>query len=377
MNFKSFSQLVSEMVDYLAGTASALTDLNIGSATRSLIEAVALVLAEVHYLGEQLISRFFVSSASGQWLDARAAEYGIARIKPSPTLRELTVSHDDGPAVTIPVGQVFATLPGAAVQVAYQVTQAAVLPAGPNSVAVDAVSTTSGSATAIPDGTALRQQGTPLAYVDAAVTSTITTAGTDKETDDHLRARVLDHLQHPAGPGSAEDYERAVLEQFPGVVESVTVVPNWAGVGTVKVLILGPGNTVPSAPVIAEVQAFLDGWAPIGAVVTVAAPAVRAVDAQATVWIGAGLTWAEVNANATLAVQSYLGGLPIGADALMAAVGNAIWDTAGVGGGTGQDGGNYGALQLRVAPAAFAAADVAIGAEEKATSGTITLTQGT
>lgn len=375
MNFKAFGQLLQEMLDYLAGSSSRLTDFNVGSATRSFMEAVALVLAEVHYLGQQLISRFYVSTAMGQWLDLRAAEYGIPRVESSPTTRTLTVSHAAGPAVTIPAGWQAGTPPGAAVGVIYQATQEMVLGAGAGSVDLPAISTTVGAATAIPAGTALRQVGRPLAYVETVATGAFLVAGTDRETDDHLRARVLDRLQHPPGPGSAADYERAVLDAFPGVVESVTVVANWAGPGTVLVLILGPGNSVPDAGTIADVQVFLDGWAPIGAVVTVAAPAVVAVDVRATVTAGAGFEWGAVETAAQLAIRTLLDGLAIGEDVRIAAVGDALWRTAGVGGATGGDGGNYTGLQLRVSPAAFAAADLPIADTAKAVSGTLTLTE--
>jgi uncharacterized phage protein gp47/JayE len=199
LNFKSFGQILQEQIDYLASIASPLTDVNVGSATRTLFEAVALVLAEFHYLAQQLTARFYVSSARGQWLDMRASEYGLSRVVASPTLRNLTVAHAAGPAVTIPVGQQFATLPGSAVQVIYQVTQETILPTGSASVAVPVVSTTTGAATAIPDATTLRQQGTALAYIDTIVTAAVTTAGTDRESDDSLRARVLDRLRNPPG----------------------------------------------------------------------------------------------------------------------------------------------------------------------------------
>jgi uncharacterized phage protein gp47/JayE len=321
------------------------------------------------------MARFYVSSARGQWLDMRASEYGLSRVVASPTLRNLTVAHAAGPAVTIPVGQQFATLPGSAVQVIYQVTQETILPTGSASVAVPVVSTTTGAATAIPDATTLRQQGTALAYINTIVTAAVTTAGTDRESDDSLRARVLDRLRNPPGPGSAADYERAVLDEFSGIVESVTVVPLWDGPGTVEVLILGPNNAVPSGGTIADVQAFLDTWAPVGASVTVDAPAVVAVDVRATVTIGAGFAWGDVEANAREAVAIYLDALAIGADALLAAEGDALWRTAGVGGPTNRDGGNYADLQQRVSPAAYAAADIAIGDTQKATAGTITLSE--
>jgi uncharacterized phage protein gp47/JayE len=373
LNWKTFGQILQEQLDYLASVVSPLTDVNIGSATRTLLEAVALVLAELHYLSEQLIARFFVSSAEGQWLDMRAAEYGLARVEASPTLRDLTVSHAAGPAVTIPVGHTFATLPGAAVQVVYQVTQETILGAGSASVDVPAVSTTTGAATAIPDATALRQQGTALAYIDSVVTSTVTTAGTDRESDDSLRARVLDHLRNPAGPGSPADYRRAVLDAFAGTVASVAVIPLWDGPGTVEVLILGPSNAIPDGDTIADVQDFLDGWAPVGADVTVAAPATVEVDVQATVTAGAGFDAATVRANAAAAVAAYLDALGIGEAARFGAVANAIWDTAGVGGPGGHDGGTFVGLGMRVAPAAFGAADVAVAATSKLVAGTINL----
>src|SRR4051812_46803097 len=85
-----------------ARAASPLTDLNFASAQRPLLEAVALVLAELPSLGDQLLARFFVTTATGQWLDARAGELGLTRVQASPTLRNLTVSHAAGPSVTIP-----------------------------------------------------------------------------------------------------------------------------------------------------------------------------------------------------------------------------------------------------------------------------------
>jgi hypothetical protein len=166
-----------------------------------------------------------------------------------------------------------------------------------------------------------------------------------------------------------------VLDAFAGVIGAVAVIPLWDGPGTVKVLVLEPGGTLPSAPVLAEVQAYLDTWAPIGADVTVAAPTVLAVDVRATVTIGDGFSWGDVEANARLAIAAYLDGLGLGEDALLAAEGDALWRTSGVGGSAGRDGGNYTALQQRVSPAAFAAADIAAADTEKIVTGTITLTE--
>lgn len=378
MNWKTFSQIVQEQIDYLAGVASPLTDVNIGSATRSLLEAVALVLAELHYLGEQLLSRFFVVTATGQWLDMRASELGLTRVQASPTLRLLTITHGataplSTPAVTIPVGQQFQTLPGAAVQVTYQVTQQTILPAGSATVDVPVVSTTTGAATALPDATVLRQQGTALAYIDSVVTGAVTTAGTDRESDDSLRARVLDRLRNPQGPGSAADLIHWALDAPDGHVAVASVVRLPRGDGSADVLILGAGNSIPTGDEIAAVQAYINDRVAIAADILVRAPTTRSVDVNVTVTAGSGFDAATVRANVATAIATYLNGLAIEQDALIGGVANAVWDTSGVGGPNNSDGGNYSGLVMRVSPAAFAASDIAIGAGDKAIAGVITV----
>lgn len=377
LSFKTFDQIVAEMMDWLVSAASPITDLNIGSATRTFMEALAVPLAENNVRDQELVKRFYVQTATGAWLDMRAAELGMSRILAAPTLRLVTASHTAGASVTIPVGTLFKTLPGASVQVIYQVTAQAVLPTGSASVNVSVVSTTTGAATAIPDGTALQQTGTFLAGIGTLLTSTITSAGVDQETDTALRARVLDRIQHPLGPGTSSDYREWALMQ-PGIV-SVSVLPLWNGPGTVEVLVLGPANTIPSASTIAAVQAAIDpapsgsgaGLAPIGAYVTVIAPALATVDVQVVITAGSGFDTTAVRANVVTAIRTYINALGVGETVKYAALSSVIWTTAGVGGLLGIDGGNYTALVDRVSPAAYAASDIVIGSSAKAVPGTI------
>lgn len=370
MNFKSFGQLLREMLDFLAGSASALTDFNVGSATRSLMEGVALVLAELHFLGQQLIGRFFVSTATGQWLDMRGAEYAIPRVVATPTLRDLVVSHGAGaPAVAIPVGWRAATLPGATIPVTYQAILPATLPAGAASVVVEVISLSAGAETAIPDGTPLQQIGTPLPGIEAIATATVEVAGTDREPDDPYRQRILTFMRSPVGPGSVSDYEAEVINAFEGQVGSVYIEPQWDGPGTVRVLILGPDNTIPSPTLVAQVQAHLDAWAPIGASVTVQIPAIIHVDVRGALTVAAGYTWAEALANASAAVVTHLDGLDVGEDVLLAGVADAIFHATGVA--------NHGGLEQRVAPLAFGTDDIVLDSPAKAVSGVLSFSQGT
>lgn len=382
MTFKNFAQIVQEMVDKLVGSASALTDINVGSVTRSLLEGVAFALAEVHWLLGELIRRFFVQTSFGQWLRMRAREYGVEPIDQRQTRLYVVVGHTTpaGGAVTIPVGHQFQTLPGAAVQVTYEVLTETVLGAMTASIDVPAISTTFGAATALPEGTPLRQVGTSLAYIDTIETGEVLVAGVDEETDDELRQRILERIQNPIGPGTQGDY--VVWARQNTSVGSVSVQPLWDGHGTVRVLILDADNGIPDAGLISDVQDLIDpapsgsgaGLAPIGAYVTVDAPDPVAIDVNVTITVAPGFDDSTVQDAVQANVEGRIDALGIAEASKLGALADAVWDTPGIGGSSGRDGGNYTALQQRTGVAAFAAADIAIAADAKAVHGTVTVT---
>ena len=84
----------------------------------------------------------------------------------------------------------------------------------------------------LPDGTQLSIP-VPLAGVDQTVTVVSLTGGTDVETDEELRARVLRRIQQPPMGGAAYDYEAWALA-VPGVTRAWCY-PLEMGIGTVTV----------------------------------------------------------------------------------------------------------------------------------------------
>jgi uncharacterized phage protein gp47/JayE len=60
-------------------------------------------------------------------------------------------------------------------------------------------------------------------------------------------------------------------------VDRVWVYPGWLGAGTVGVTLLGPAAAIPSAGLVAQVQAAIDARRPVTAAVTVFAPVPVAV----------------------------------------------------------------------------------------------------
>jgi uncharacterized phage protein gp47/JayE len=114
-----------------------------------------------------------------------------------------------------------------------------------------------------------------------------TVGGAEPETDLALRERVL-NAYRGKGAGSRRDYIR--WGRAWAGVGRVTVIPLWAGPGTVKLIVSDLNGDPVSADTVAGLQADLDpvpergeGRAPIGAKVTVLTAAAFPIDISATV----------------------------------------------------------------------------------------------
>lgn len=112
----------------------------------------------------------------------------------------------------------------------------------------------------------------------------VTIPARDEEDDESLRARILKTYEVNQYGGNIEDYIRFTSQQEG--VGAVQVYPAWNGGGTVRVVLLNSAFEVPNGTLISKVQEALDphnaqkgyGIAPIGHLVTVAAPTARTVD---------------------------------------------------------------------------------------------------
>jgi len=122
--------------------------------------------------------------------------------------------------------------------------------------------------------------GTPLSLVSptvgvldqAVVAAGGLTAGTDEETVDAWRARVIRSMQRIPHGGDADDYEDWAME-VAGVTRAWTRA-NYLGPGTVGLFFMRDNdpNPIPSADAIAAVQAYLGAKRPITAELYVLAP---------------------------------------------------------------------------------------------------------
>lgn len=117
----------------------------------------------------------------------------------------------------------------------------------------------------------------PVAGVQSSATAGALAGGADLESDDDLRARLIDRIQNPPHGGDAHDYVTWALE-VPGVTRAWCF-PMELGEGTVTVRFVrdDDASLIPDAGEVATVQAYIDALRPVTAAVTVVAPTAAAL----------------------------------------------------------------------------------------------------
>ncbi len=158
--------------------------------------------------------------------------------------------------------------------------------------------------------------------------------GTDTEDDDHLRNRIFEKVSGPAENGNRQHY-KTWCESVDGVGRAI-IFPLWYGRNTVKAVLISPDGLPVADSVVEEVQRCIDpadagmtvevngrtytfgdgkgnGQANIGAHFTAVAAAALYVNLSFTAELSASQTAENVRQAVTEAITEYLKGLVLGA----------------------------------------------------------------
>lgn len=159
------------------------------------------------------------------------------------------------------------------------------------------------------------------------------TGGTNVESDDSYKERILNSHRNKQLSGAPQDYVTWAKE-VPGVGE-VIVLPEWNGPGTVKVLITDSTGGLANADLIKVVKEYIapdtgNGKAPIGATVTVETVNRHLIDLSATLTIASGYDSVTVINEIKERVSSYFSSVSSGGLVFYAQVGAIIINTSGV-----------------------------------------------
>lgn len=237
----------------------------------SKVFAMATRLVELRL--EWAYRQIFASTAEARQLERHAYEFGLAR---KPAAAATGYIETTGAADTLyPAG-----LAWQSGTVRY-IAAGDALSDGDGAVRVYVVAEAVGAASN-------RAAGEEIVFVDAALAPTLAAVatvdedglggGADVESDESLRARVLDRKRRPPQGGATSDYEQ-IARAFPGV--SAAWAYSWShGPGTVGVWFLFDGRTngIPTDADVAAVQDWIDSRRLIRARLVVAAPVAAPVD---------------------------------------------------------------------------------------------------
>jgi uncharacterized phage protein gp47/JayE len=210
----------------------------------------------LHQVLVYLSRQFFAHLADTEYLELIGIDYAIYRKAAAKAGGYVTVTGTAGSIV--PVGTVLRRVDG----VRYVATGGITIPplgVATLQVLAEKVGLIGNSAAAT-----ILKPTSPLAGVTSIVVSVGTLAGgTETETDEELRARILYRRRNPPGAGTRSDWSRWALE-LPGATRVwVTSVPY--GYGTVRVMFAMDNNgTIPSAQSLLDMAAHLEQYTPMG-----------------------------------------------------------------------------------------------------------------
>lgn len=286
--------------------------------------AAAAQIQTLYAYSDWAVNQSFPQTATGEYLDYHAALRGITRkagTKARGSLRfRLDAAREDD--LTVKCGTVCAT----AGLVRFVTTADGIIAAGELYADIPAEAESVGTS-----GNAGAETIAVMTRAPEGVSGVLNpkafTGGSGAETDEELRARVLDSFIRLPNGANAAFYELRALSH--AGVEAAVVIPRMNGIGTVGVVIAAPEG-VPSEELLQQVQDDLDAVREIAVDVTVLAPEVQAVGVTAQLLPKTGVSFETAKAAAEKAVRALFTGALLGKSLYRAAISNAIFETGTV-----------------------------------------------
>jgi uncharacterized phage protein gp47/JayE len=239
-----------------------------GSFSRDVINANSVEFENTYAEMRLMMEASFASTAWGDYLTARCAEFGVDRKAAVRAKGAVTFTGTQG--AIVPVGSIVAVKGG----VQFTTDKAVTLDGGgKGTVKVTCAETgTRGNVqehtiTAIPIS---------IAGVTGVDNDSATQDGAEEETDEELFKRYYVIVRTPATSGNKYHYYNWAMS-IAGI-GACRVVSIWNGAGTVKVIVVNAQMQPAGSDLIKTVADYIESVRPIGADVTVVSPVPKAVN---------------------------------------------------------------------------------------------------
>lgn len=349
---KTIEEIYGEMkTQYEKLTGLAIND---GGDMALRLYAVAAQLYSLWVHADFLDRQAFPQTAQGESLDYHAELRGLTRGAPTRAQGLIRFSLDAVSASPVIISEGTGCMTGAEVE--FVTTETGTIPAGSLYCDVAAQAVLSGAGGNVPAESILFMElapgGVAQCYNPAAFSG-----GSDAETDDELRARIVSSYRKLPNGANAAYYEASAMD-IDGV-EAVTVLPKRRGLGTVDIIIAS-ADGVPTQSLIDAVDEKLQGQREICVDLLVLAPATVTVNVAAELETAAGYDYNQVANAVTAALTAHFTGKLLGEKVTLAKLGSIIYGVEGVK--------NYHITSP--------AADVSIAGDRLPRLGTITLNDG-
>lgn len=254
------SRVQADFVSRLELSGALLRRASVTVLARVVAGAAHMLHGHLEFLGKQL----FPDTSEDEFLVRQAALFGLTRTAPTYALQTIRFT---GTAVSvIPAGTLLRSSGG------YEYRTLADGTITVTTVDVAATAVLAGTASNVSVATSLSLES-PIAGVNSTATvQTVTSDGTDTESTEALRVRLLERIAEPPHGGTAADYV-AWSKQLAGVTR-VWVTPLEFGAGTVGVRFARDNDVspIPDAGEVTALQTWLDSVKPAHATVTAIAP---------------------------------------------------------------------------------------------------------
>jgi uncharacterized phage protein gp47/JayE len=213
------------------------------------VAPVARALYDVEIRMQRLMDEAFVLTASADGLTRKGADLAMPTL--AATQATGAILFTGTPGTVVPAGWVVRSFTAGGASAIEATTDASVTLANvvDVSTATGAVAATvraAGTAGNVPPGALIRPD--PMVGLTSATNAEAFAGGTDAETTEEYRARLLFRLQHPSSSGNRADYVRWGSE-VPGV-RGVSAVGNPFGPGTVGLYVIGEDGLPASAAIV-------------------------------------------------------------------------------------------------------------------------------
>lgn len=275
---------------------------------------------------EYIKNQMFAKTATGSNLDLHALDRGLERKQATKATGSVvfSITLESDSNITIPAGTIVAT--SGATAYCFVTDEDAVLPIGDTSVEVNCTAQQGGKASNVAKGK-IDVIVTTVNNVESVTNTSAFTGGTDEETDDELRERILDSYVYVSNGTNSAYYKRLAMS-VDGVT-GVNVAPKIRGVGTVDVYICS-GKASASSDLIAQVQQLMDEQRELNVDVLVCNATPSKIDLSLYVTLKDGFDFDSVCDDIKEAVNSYMDSLSIGDSVLQTHLGNVVMSVDGV-----------------------------------------------